>query len=112
LTESLDDGVRNMWYFKASNKFEVAEQIWTGDQNRYYELMKALGWKPGAKKYERPSPFLILEEIDDSHIDGDSKSGFQLFEIDLSQDDLIEATDVTYFRKEEKDLVKKSYSSL
>ena len=98
LTECIDEGVMRMWYFHADSILEVAESIVNGDQNRYYDLVQRLGWRPGARRYETPTPNEILERINDSHVDGDSASGFQLFEINLDDKQSIQAEEVYTYR--------------
>ena len=76
-TVSLDEGVSDMWHFKADNTLSIAQFILQNSEI-YADLLDYL---PVGKKVSELTPALLLRLIEDSSIDGDSAYGFQIFEI-------------------------------
>ncbi|MEO0043629.1 MAG: hypothetical protein RL329_3077 [Bacteroidota bacterium] len=77
LTVSLDEGVSDLWHFKAESELSVAQYI-VNHQTIYAELLDYL---PLGKKTEQLTAATLLRLIDESSIDGDSAYGFQWFEM-------------------------------
>ena len=87
-TVSLDEGVSEIWHFKAENTLSIAQFI-LQNLETYAELLDYL---PIGKKVSELTPALLLRLIEDSSIDGDSAYGFQIF--DMSESDIIEVPTV------------------
>jgi hypothetical protein len=83
-TVSLDEGVSQMWHFKAEDTLSIAQFILHHPET-YAELLDYL---PIGKKVSELTPALLLRLIEDSSIDGDSAYGFQIF--DITESDIIE----------------------
>lgn len=83
-TVSLDEGVSEMWHFKAENTLSITQFILQNPET-YAELLDYL---PIGKKVDELTPALLLRLIEESSIDGDSAYGFQIFEI--TESDIIE----------------------
>jgi hypothetical protein len=80
LTVSLDEGVSDLWHFKAESELSVAQYI-VNHQTIYAELLDYL---PLGKKTHQLTAATLLRLIEDSSIDGDSAYGFQWFEMDAT----------------------------
>lgn len=80
-TVSLDEGVSEMWHFKAENTLSIAQFI-LQNPDTYAELLDYL---PMGKKVSELTPTLLLRLIEESSIDGDSAYGFEIHEIDESE---------------------------
>jgi hypothetical protein len=87
-TVSLDEGVSQMWHFKAEDTLSIAQFILHHPET-YAELLDYL---PIGKKVSELTPALLLRLIEDSSIDGDSAYGFQIF--DITESDIIEVPTV------------------
>ena len=87
-TVSLDEGVSQMWHFKAEDTLSIAQFILHHPET-YEELLDYL---PIGKKVSELTPALLLRLIEDSSIDGDSAYGFQIF--DITESDIIEVPTV------------------
>jgi hypothetical protein len=87
-TVSLDEGVSQIWHFKADNTLSIAQFI-LQNAEIYADLLDYL---PIGKKVSELTPPLLLRLIEDSSIDGDSAYGFQVFE--MSESDIIEVPTV------------------
>ena len=87
-TVSLDEGVSQMWHFRAENTLSIAQFILQNPED-YAELLDYL---PIGKKVSELTPALLLRLIEDSSIDGDSAYGFQIF--DLTESDIVEVPTV------------------
>jgi hypothetical protein len=83
-TVSLDEGVSNLWHFKAEDTLSIAQFI-LNNLETYAELLDYL---PIGKKVSELTPTLLLRLIEESSIDGDSAYGFQLFE--MTESDIAE----------------------
>jgi hypothetical protein len=84
LTVSLDEGVSDLWHFKAENELSIAQYI-VDHATIYAELLDYL---PIGKKTNQLTAATLLRLIEDSSIDGDSAYGFQWFEMDTT--DMVE----------------------
>jgi hypothetical protein len=89
LTESIDEGVMHMWHFQVASKYEMAQFI-IKNLSRYDNMgmFDGISWQSGLYCWYRSQPLTpesLLEAIDNSSIDGDSESRFEIHEIDLSQ---------------------------
>jgi hypothetical protein len=87
-TVSLDEGVSQMWHFKAEDTLSIAQLILHNPET-YAELLDYL---PIGKKVAELTPALLLRLIEESSIDGDSAYGFQIF--DMSESDIVEVPTV------------------
>jgi hypothetical protein len=87
-TVSLDEGVSQIWHFKAENTLSITQFILQNPET-YAELLDYL---PIGKKVSELTPALLLRLIEESSIDGDSAYGFQLF--DITESDIIEVPTV------------------
>jgi hypothetical protein len=87
-TVSLDEGVSQIWHFKAENTLSIAQFI-LHNPEIYTDLLDYL---PVGKKVSELTPALLLRLIEDSSIDGDSAYGFQIF--DMSESDIVEVPTV------------------
>jgi hypothetical protein len=87
-TVSLDEGVSQMWHFKADDTLSIAQFI-LHNPDTYAELLDYL---PIGKKVSELTPALLLRLIEESSIDGDSAYGFQIF--DITESDIIEVPTV------------------
>jgi hypothetical protein len=87
-TVSLDEGVSQMWHFKAENTLSIAQFILHNPET-YADLLDYL---PIGKKVSELTPPLLLRLIEESSIDGDSAYGFQIF--DMTESDIVEAPTV------------------
>ena len=99
LTESIDEGIMRMWHFQVTDKYEMAqliiEQI---DRYESMEMFSGISWYSGLahwRKSEHLTPKTFLKAINDSSIDGDSESRFEIHKIDLAHNGA-EAVNVTY----------------
>jgi len=104
LTESIDEGITRMWHFQVTNKYEMAQFIST-HIGRYDSMgmFNGISWQSGLaqwRKSEQRTPETLLKAIDNSSIDGDSESRFEIHTIDLSHNGE-EAADVTYTNEAE-----------
>ena len=104
LTESIDEGITRMWHFQVTNKYELAQFI-IANIGRYDSMgmFKGISWRSGLAQWRRSeqlTPETLLKAIDNSSIDGDSKSRFEIHTIDLSHNGA-EAADVTYTHEAE-----------
>ena len=107
LTESIDEGIVRMWHFHVSDKYALAQFILANIAE--YEsvgkdsMFRGISWQSGLYNWhqsnERTSESL-LEAIDNSSIDGDSESGFQIHAVQLSENGA-EADDVTWTGEKE-----------
>jgi hypothetical protein len=99
LTESIDEGVVRMWSFSATSKLEVAEQIVQNIANfAATGLFTGISWTSGLARWhkaEQLEPQGLLEAISQSHVEGDSTSGFQLHRLETGRVSRL-ATDVTH----------------
>ncbi len=99
LTESIDEGITRMWHFQVPNKYEMAQFI-IANITHYNNMgmFDGISWQSGLYRWYRNrafSPETLLKAIDNSSIDGDSESRFEIHEIDLSQNGE-KADDVTW----------------
>jgi hypothetical protein len=81
----LDEGVSRSWHFRAETEWHVAEFIARNYQN-YPDLFDDLGIEVYSR-YGDAEPItaeVILNAIDESHIDGDSAYGYEIFEMEES----------------------------
>lgn len=102
LTESIDEGILYMWYFHTENKYTMAQYI-LQHLDKYEEMFKGISWQSGLYEWRRSgncTPETLLLAIDNSSIDGDSESRFQIHEIDPEKTGE-EAEDVTWTNDEE-----------
>ena len=89
LTESIDEGITYMWHFQVASKYEMAQFILKNIT--HYDNMgmfDGISWQSGLSRWYRNkqlTPETLLEAIDNSSIDGDSESRFEIHEIALSQ---------------------------
>ncbi len=88
-TVSLDEGVSEIWHFKANDTLSVTQYIL--DNPKTYD--KLLDYLPVGKKANELTAATLLRLIEESSIDGDSAYGFQIFEMDTS--DIVEVPDST-----------------
>lgn len=98
LSESVDAGITNLWYFRVDSKYEMALYI-INHLHRFDEMFNGISWYSGLgawRRSETKTPLNLLLAINDSHIDGDSESGFQIFEINLLQESSISQERWTY----------------
>lgn len=81
LVECIDEGVMNTWLFRAESEWHVAKYI-TDNYWNYYDLFKELGLDAHShyEEEEPITPEVLLNAISESHVDGDSSSGFEIFE--------------------------------
>ncbi len=98
LTENIDEGVVRVWHFQVSTKLEMAEFILK--KLDYFDatgLFRGITWRSGIEFWRKGdcTALGLLEAIEETHADGDSVSGFQIHQLDLSKNGSI-ATDVTY----------------
>lgn len=104
LTESIDEGVTRMWHFQVTSKYEMAQFINTHlSQYDGMGMFNGISWRSGLARWrnsEHRTPETLLKAIDNSSIDGDSESRFEIHQIDLSHNGE-EAADVTYTSEEE-----------
>ncbi|GEM_PF-1880682 len=99
LTESIDEGITRLWHFQVTDKYEMAEFI-LANLARYDDMgmFDGISWQSGLFRWRRGeqiTPDTLLRAIDQSSIDGDSESRFEIHEIDLSQNGG-KADDVTW----------------
>lgn len=87
-TVSLDEGVSEMWHFKAENTRSITQFILQNPE-AYAELLDYL---PIGKKVDELTPTLLLRLIEESSIDGDSAYGFEIHEI--TESDIVEVPTV------------------
>jgi hypothetical protein len=80
-TVSLDEGVSEMWHFRATDTLSIAQFI-LNNRKEYADLLDYL---PIGKKVEELTAATLLRLIENSSIDGDSAYGFQIFEMDESE---------------------------
>ena len=76
-TVSLDEGVSELWHFRASHELAIAQFI-LDNPKTYADLLDYL---PIGKKINKLTAATLLRLIHDSSIDGDSAYGFQIFEL-------------------------------
>ncbi len=109
LTESIDKGIMRSWHFQVANKCEMAEFI-IANLDRYDTMFKGRFWSSGLagwQRREQHTPTTLLKAIDNSHVEGDSVSRFEIHEIDMSKNGA-EAEDVTRTNNEELSLLMKT----
>ena len=99
LTESIDEGITRMWHFQVTSKYEMAKFI-IANLSHYdnIDMFTGISWQSGLhswRKSEQFTPETLLKAINNSSIDGDSESRFEIHEIDLSQNGG-KADDVTW----------------
>jgi hypothetical protein len=98
LTENIDEGVVRVWHFQVNTKLEMAEFILKNlDYFDASGLFRGISWRSGLESWRKNDSTArgLLEAIESTHADGDSVSGFQIFQLVLSKNGSI-ATDVTY----------------
>jgi hypothetical protein len=88
-----------MWHFHVTNKYEMAQLI-IAQIGRYESMgmFNGISWQSGLAHWrnsEHLTPETLLKAIDNSSIDGDSESRFEIHAIDLAHNGA-EAVDVTY----------------
>jgi hypothetical protein len=81
LTASIDEGVMDLWTFKAANKYQVLQYIIQNAWD-YIKLFDKMRLFPDDVK----TPEQLLKIIDKSHVDGDSDYGFELHQV--SEDEI------------------------
>lgn len=104
LTESIDEGITRMWHFQVTGKHEMAQLI-IAQIGRYDKMgmFDGISWQSGLAHWRQSgqlTPETLLKAIDNSSIDGDSESRFEIHAIDLSHNGE-EAVDVTYTNETE-----------
>jgi hypothetical protein len=79
----LDEGVSRSWHFRAKSKWHVAEYMVRNYQN-YPEIFDDLGIETYSRygEIDEITPEVLLTAIGDSHIDGDSAYGYEIFELE------------------------------
>ena len=88
LTESIDEGVMRMWHFRVVDHYEMAHMILDNLSQYDADMFNGISWCSGLARWRRSenrTPQSLLNAIANSHIDGDSESGFQIHRIDLAQ---------------------------
>jgi len=81
LTASIDEGVMELWTFKAANKYQVLQYIVQNAWD-YIKLFDKMRLFPD----DVTTPEQLLKIIDNSHVDGDSDYGFELHQV--SEDEI------------------------
>ena len=98
LTESIDEGVMRMWHFQVADQYEMAQMILDNLSRYDADMFNGISWLSGLahwRRSENRAPQSLLNAIANSHIDGDSESGFQIHRLELVQNGK-EGTEVTW----------------
>lgn len=81
ITASLDDGMPDMWHFRASDQLSVAQYI-LSNPDRFEDFFEQLGVD---SKHNLLTPHSLLHFIENAYVDGDSAYGFEINEINESE---------------------------
>lgn len=81
LVECIDEGVMKSWLFRSESEWHVAKYI-TDNPWNYGDIFKELGLDAHShyEEEEPITPEVLLNAIGESHIDGDSSAGYEIFE--------------------------------